>query len=197
MNRKDGPVVVATPYGIRYRQLGQWIRAQESMQLFKRPAKVKTYRSFILPATPLKTLMVDTMDLGKWAGGAQGRQRFVIGTARQAGSIGGGNSRRSSSTGDAALLHKTAENGQLNKMRSAAPQIGAPRQAASPPSSPPRAQQCWLRCRSSSGDPAPSPAAARGCAAASSSRGRSAAPPAVVKFGQVEIPGECSVKFAK
>ena len=37
VNRKDGPVVVATPYGIRYRQLGQWIRAQESMQLFKRP----------------------------------------------------------------------------------------------------------------------------------------------------------------
>ena len=58
VNRKDGPVVVATPYGIRYRQLGQWIRAQESMQLFKRPATVKTYRSFILPATPLKTLMV-------------------------------------------------------------------------------------------------------------------------------------------
>jgi hypothetical protein len=63
VNRKDGPVVVATPYGIRYRQLGQWIRAQESMQLFKRPATVKTYRSFILPATPLKTLMIDTMDL--------------------------------------------------------------------------------------------------------------------------------------
>ena len=47
VNRKDGPVTVATPYGIRYRQLGQWIRAQESMQLFKRPATVKTYRSFI------------------------------------------------------------------------------------------------------------------------------------------------------
>eukprot|EP01044_Picomonas_judraskeda_P049217 COSAG03_NODE_28871_length_193_cov_20.223404_1_plen_64_part_11 len=25
VKRKDGPVVVATPYGIRYRQLGQWI----------------------------------------------------------------------------------------------------------------------------------------------------------------------------
>ena len=47
VNKKDGPVVVATPYGIRYRQLALWIRAQESMQLFKRPATVKTYRSFI------------------------------------------------------------------------------------------------------------------------------------------------------
>ena len=73
VNRKDGPVTVATPYGIRYRQLGQWIRAQESMQLFKRPATVKTYRSFILPATPLKTLFIDTLDLGRWGGGAQGR----------------------------------------------------------------------------------------------------------------------------
>ena len=78
VNRKDGPVTVATPYGIRYRQLGQWIRAQESMQLFKRPATVNTYRSFILPATPLKTLFIDTLDLGRWGGGAQGRQRYVI-----------------------------------------------------------------------------------------------------------------------
>jgi hypothetical protein len=48
------------------------------MQLFKRPLMAKTYRSFILPATPLKTLMVDTMDLGKWAGGPQGRHHYVI-----------------------------------------------------------------------------------------------------------------------
>ena len=78
INRQDGPVIVATPYGIRYRQLGQWIRAQESMQLFKRPSKVRVYRSFILPQTPLKTLMVDTMDLGRWGGGDTQRQRFVI-----------------------------------------------------------------------------------------------------------------------
>ena len=78
VNKKDGPVTIATPYGIRFRQLALWIRAQESMQLFKRPATVKTYRSFILPKTPLKTLMIDTMDLGKWAGGSQGRQRYVI-----------------------------------------------------------------------------------------------------------------------
>eukprot|EP01043_Picozoa_sp_COSAG02_P129170 COSAG02_NODE_66717_length_254_cov_1.632258_1_plen_51_part_01 len=48
------------------------------MQLFKRPATVKTYRSFILPSTVLRNLFIDTLDLGRWAGGAQGRQRFVI-----------------------------------------------------------------------------------------------------------------------
>ena len=78
VNRKDGPVTVATPYGVRYRQLGMWIRAQESMQLFKRPETVQVYRSYILPKTPLKTIQVDTMDLGKWAGGDTRRQRFVI-----------------------------------------------------------------------------------------------------------------------
>ena len=78
VNKKDGPVTVATPYGIRCRQVALWIRAQESMQLFKRPATVKTYRSFILPSTVLKTLFIDTLDLGRWGGGAQGRQRFVI-----------------------------------------------------------------------------------------------------------------------
>ena len=78
MNRKDGPVTVATPYGIRYRQLGQWIRVQESMQLFRRPSTVKTYRSFILPSSPLKTLFIDTLDLCRWGGGPQGRQRYVI-----------------------------------------------------------------------------------------------------------------------
>ena len=41
---------------------------------------------------------------------ASGPARTKKRTARRAGSIGGGNSRRSSSTGDAALVHKTAEN---------------------------------------------------------------------------------------
>jgi hypothetical protein len=48
------------------------------LQLVRQHATVKTYHSFILPATPLKTLFIDTLDLGRWGGGPQGRQRFVI-----------------------------------------------------------------------------------------------------------------------
>ena len=68
---------LCTGYGIRYRQLAQWIRGQESMQLFKRPAKVKTYRSFILPSTVLKTLFIDALDLGRWSSHVTFLKSFV------------------------------------------------------------------------------------------------------------------------
>jgi hypothetical protein len=71
---------------------------------------------------------------------------------------------------------KQQEMRQLNKTRSAAPQIRAPRQAASPPRLLPPPQHCWLRCRSGSGGSAPTLAAARACAAAASS------PPSAQEF---------------
>ena len=40
VKRKSGDVTVATPYGIRYRQLQQYLAAMEHRQLHKRPTKV-------------------------------------------------------------------------------------------------------------------------------------------------------------
>ena len=64
---------------------------------------------------------------------------------------------------------KPQKNVAADKTRFAPARIHDPRHAQAPPSSPPGAQQCWLRCLSSSGDPAPTPAAAKACAAAPSS----------------------------
>ena len=61
------------------------------------------------------------------------------------------------------------KNAAADKTRSAAPRIRAPHHAQAPPRSPPHAQHCWSRCRSSSGGSAPTPAAARGCGAVASS----------------------------
>ena len=74
---------------------------------------------------------------------------------------GGGNSRQSSSSSGVATRRKPQKNVAADKTRFAPARIGAPRQAASPPSSPPRAQHCWLRCRSSTGDP-PQPGGSKG-----------------------------------
>ena len=79
IKRKDGEVTVSTPYGIRYRQLQQYLAAMEHRQLHKRPTKVKTTRSFVTPIAPMRRLMADTMDLGKAGGGRAGTQRYVIG----------------------------------------------------------------------------------------------------------------------
>ena len=70
---------VATPYGIRYRQLQQYLAAMEHRQLHKRPTKVKTTRSFVLPVAPIRRMMMDTMSLGKDGGGRSGKQAWVIG----------------------------------------------------------------------------------------------------------------------
>ena len=72
-------MTVATPYGIRYRQVQQYLAAMEHRQLHKRATKVKTTRSFVLPVAPVRRLMADTMDLGKAGGGRAGTQRYVIG----------------------------------------------------------------------------------------------------------------------
>ena len=45
----------------------------------------------------------------------------------------------------------------------------SPRQAVNPPHLSPPPQHCWLRCWSGAGGPAPTPGAARACAAAPSS----------------------------
>ena len=79
IQRKGGPVTVASPYGIRYRQLEQYLEAMEHRQLHKRPTKVKTTRSFVLPVAPVRRMMMDTMNLGEWGGGKAKTQRFVIG----------------------------------------------------------------------------------------------------------------------
>ena len=78
VKRKGGDVTVATPYGIRYRQLQQYLAAMEHRQLHKRPAKVKTTRSFVLPVAPIRRMMMDTMSLGKDGGGRSGKQAWVI-----------------------------------------------------------------------------------------------------------------------
>ena len=65
-------------FGIKQRQMKAWLRSQEAAQLFKIPRRVKTFRPFILPSTPLKTLQVDTMDLGRFGGKADAKQRWVI-----------------------------------------------------------------------------------------------------------------------
>ena len=59
---------MSTPYGIKYRQLQQYLAAMEHRQLHKRPTKVKTTRSFVLPVAPIRRMMMDTMSLGKGGG---------------------------------------------------------------------------------------------------------------------------------
>ena len=89
-------------------------------------------------------------------------------TGGRARAIGSGESHQSSSTGDAALLHKTAGNASADETRSAPRLIPTPRQAVNPPHLPPPPQHCWLRCWSGVGGPAPTPAVARACATAPS-----------------------------
>ncbi len=79
IKRKDGDVVVSTPYGIKLRQLQAYLAAMEHRQLHKRPTKVKTTRSFVLPVAPIRRLMGDTMSLGKDGGGKARTQQFIIG----------------------------------------------------------------------------------------------------------------------
>jgi hypothetical protein len=79
VKRKDGEVTVSRPYGIRYRQLQQYLAAMEHRQLHKRATKAKTTRSFVLPVAPIRRLMADTMSLGKDGGGRAATQQFVIG----------------------------------------------------------------------------------------------------------------------
>ena len=56
--RRDAEAAGAPPFhGIRLRQLRAWLDAQEARQLFKIPRKVKAFRSFDLPSTPLRTLI--------------------------------------------------------------------------------------------------------------------------------------------
>jgi hypothetical protein len=79
VKRQSGEATVSRPYGIRYRQLQQYLAAMEHRQLHKRATKVKTTRSFVLPVAPIRRLMTDTMSLGKDGGGRAATQQFVIG----------------------------------------------------------------------------------------------------------------------
>lgn len=65
-------------YGIRQRQLRKFLDSQEVRQIFKIPRQPQKYRAFNMPRAPLRRVQIDTLDLGAWGGGSQGKQRYII-----------------------------------------------------------------------------------------------------------------------
>ena len=63
-------------YGIRREQLRKWIAAQETKQLMRVPERPKVFRSFGFPSEPLRTLQMDSLNLGDY-GGQGGRQKWI------------------------------------------------------------------------------------------------------------------------
>eukprot|EP01043_Picozoa_sp_COSAG02_P065631 COSAG02_NODE_9962_length_2063_cov_10.244681_1_plen_601_part_01 len=77
--RREAEAQGAEPFfGIRLRQARSWVKSQEAKQLFKIPRKVREFRSFDLPSTPLRTVMIDTADLGAVGGLADSKQKYII-----------------------------------------------------------------------------------------------------------------------
>jgi hypothetical protein len=63
-------------FGIRRRQLRKWIQSQEAKQLMRVPENPKVFRPFGFPSEPLRTLQMDSLNLGDY-GGQGGRQKWI------------------------------------------------------------------------------------------------------------------------
>ena len=75
--RRQAETEGAEPFfGVRRRQLRKWITAQESKQLMRVPERPKVFRSFGFPSEPLRTLQMDSLNLGDY-GGQGGRQKWI------------------------------------------------------------------------------------------------------------------------
>ena len=75
--RRQAEAQGAEPFfAIRRRQLRKWIQSQEAKQLMRVPENPKVFRPFGFPSEPLRTLQMDSLNLGDY-GGQGGRQKWI------------------------------------------------------------------------------------------------------------------------
>eukprot|EP01043_Picozoa_sp_COSAG02_P016161 COSAG02_NODE_706_length_18259_cov_10.340253_7_plen_86_part_00 len=64
-------------FGIRRRQLRKWIQSQEAKQLMRVPERPRVFRPFGFSSEPLRTLQMDSLNLGDYGGQGGARQKWI------------------------------------------------------------------------------------------------------------------------
>ena len=76
--RRRAEVEGAVPFfGIRRAQMRKWLTSQEAQQLMRVPDDPKVFRPFGFPSEPLRTLQMDSLNLGDYGGKDGSRQKWI------------------------------------------------------------------------------------------------------------------------